>query len=483
VPDSQTGSPKAKNGAPKNVVVLGGGVAGLSAAHYLSRDGHRVTVVEKAPQTGGLCASFESHGFTLDYGPHKMYSVVPGVLDELRAIMGDELIEHKKRNRIRLLGRYLSYPLSLGNLLPLLGPVRSVKMGLDYAGSLAAGVLNGKPSRTYEDYVVRRFGRSVYELVFAPLAWKVWGDPSQLAAELAEARIPSGGATDLILRLLKLKQSTPDVDAPYFYYPKSGFGAFPAKLASNVTAASGRILTGASVVGVEREGSQVTGLRVRHAGSSENDELLPCDLLVSSIPIHTLSDMLGVGDAQADANLRSRQLLLVYLVIDEERVLDDHWVFFPEREFPFSRLFEQKAMSEELGPKGKTVLCCDLTCDLDDDLWKSSDEDLAKRCLRAVESVGVTTEDRLSGSFVKRFRDFYPVYSIDYRKRLSERYESLRVVDNLIPTGRLGMFNYNNSDHCLDMGRFIAQGVDKGDTPGDIWDALEQRVRSYRIVD
>ena len=45
---------------PKNVVVLGGGVAGLSAAHYLAQDGHRVTVVEKAPQTGGLCASFES---------------------------------------------------------------------------------------------------------------------------------------------------------------------------------------------------------------------------------------------------------------------------------------------------------------------------------------------------------------------------------------------------------------------------------------
>ncbi len=464
----------------KNIVVLGGGVAGLSAAHYLSRDGHRVTVVEKAPRIGGLCASFESHGFTLDYGPHKMYSVVPGVLDELRAIMGDELLEHKKRNRIRLLGRYLSYPLSLGNLLPLLGPVRSVKLGLDYAASMAVGVVDGKPSLTYEDYVVRRFGRAVYELVFEPLAWKVWGDPKQLAAELAAARIPSGGATELILRLLKLKDNTPDVDAPYFYYPKKGFGAFPGKLAANVTAASGRILTGASVVGVERDGSKVTGLRVEQGSEHE---LLPCDLLISSIPIHTVSDLLGVGDAAADASLRSRQLLLVYLVIEEERVLEDHWIFFPEREFPFSRLFEQKAMNPELGPKGKTVLCCDLTCDLDDDLWKSSDEDLAKRCLRAVESVGVTTEDRLSASFVKRFRDFYPVYSIDYRERLAERYASLRVVDNLIPTGRLGMFNYSNSDHCLDMGRFIAQGVQSGDTAGNIWDTLEQRVRSYRIVD
>jgi len=466
---------------PKNVVILGGGVAGLAAAHYLARDGHRVTVVEKAPHTGGLCASFQSHGFTLDHGPHKMYSVVPGVLDELKSIMGDELIEHRKRNRIRLLGRYLDYPLSLGNLLPLLGPVRSVKMGLDYAAAMASGVVNGKPPSSYEDYVVRRFGRSVYQLVFEPLAWKVWGDPKKLAAELAAARIPSGGATELILRLLKLKESTPDVDAPFFLYPRKGFGAFPDKLASNVKAASGRILTGANVVGVERDGARVTGLRVEQ-GSEHT--LLPCDLLVSSIPIHGLSDLLELGDGDTDrADLRSRQLLLVYLVIDEDRVLEDHWIFFPEREFPFSRLFEQKAMSAELGPEGKTVLCCDLTCDMDDELWKSSDEDLAKRCLRAIESVGVTSEDRLSASFVKRFRDFYPVYSIDYRERLAERYAKLRVVDNLIPTGRLGMFNYNNSDHCLDMGRFIAEGVANGDTAGDIWDALEKRVRSYRIVD
>ncbi len=45
------------------------------------------------------------------------------------------------------------------------------------------------------------------------------------------------------------------------------------------------------------------------------------------------------------------------------------------------------------------------------------------------------------------------------------------------------MYNYNNSDHCLDMGRFIAQGLVNGDPPSRIWEALEKRVRTYRIVD
>ncbi|HEU0092034.1 MAG TPA: FAD-dependent oxidoreductase, partial [Vicinamibacteria bacterium] len=169
------------------VVVLGGGVAGLAAAYYLAKGGWPVTVVEKSAALGGLCGSFQSHGFTLDHGPHKLYSVVPGILDEIRGLLGEELIEHKKRNRIRLLGRYLDYPLSLGNLLPLLGPVRAARLGLGYAAALLGGMLGRRDPASYEEYVLQRFGRGVYELVFEPLAWKVWGDPRQLSVDLARA--------------------------------------------------------------------------------------------------------------------------------------------------------------------------------------------------------------------------------------------------------------------------------------------------------
>jgi hypothetical protein len=45
------------------------------------------------------------------------------------------------------------------------------------------------------------------------------------------------------------------------------------------------------------------------------------------------------------------------------------------------------------------------------------------------------------------------------------------------------MFNYNNSDHCLDMGRFIASEMGEGRAPRQIWAGLEERVRTYRIID
>jgi protoporphyrinogen oxidase len=464
-------------------VILGGGVAGLAAGRYLARAGHAVTLLERGPVTGGLCGSFKSHGFTLDYGPHKLYSVVPGVLDELKAVMGSGLLEHRKKNRIRLLGRYMDYPLSLGNLLPLLGPLRAAKLGLGYAGAMAGGFLGRREPASYEEYILQRFGRGVYELVFEPLAWKVWGDPKQLSAELARARIPSGGATELILRLLKLKENTEDLDAKFFYYPKGGFGAWPERLAQDMREAGGRILTGVTPSALVREGARVRAVEIEGDGGRQT---LACDVLVSSIPIHALAGLLHPGDAEVAAEsrrLRLRDLALVYVILKQDRVMDDHWIFFPERRYPFNRLFEQKAMSPELGPAGRTAVCCDLTCDEGDGVWSAPDQELVKRCLDAKVEAGLTQPEAFEAGFVKRFRGFYPMYTVDFRERLGAVYDRLHVAENLILTGRLGMFNYNNSDHCLDMGRFIASEMERGRTPREIWSGLEERVRSYKIVD
>ena len=96
---------------------------------------------------------------------------------------------------------------------------------------------------------------------------------------------------------------------------------------------------------------------------------------------------------------------------------------------------------------------------------------------------GLTTPEKLRAGFVRRFRSFYPMYTVDYRERLGRVYVRLKEADNLVLTGRVGMFNYNNSDHCLDMGRFIASGMGEGRTPRQVWAGLEERVRTYRIID
>ena len=85
--------------------------------------------------------------------------------------------------------------------------------------------------------------------------------------------------------------------------------------------------------------------------------------------------------------------------------------------------------------------------------------------------------------FVIRKKNFYPRYDLQYLEKMAHVTSKLKKFTNLLTTGRLGMFNYNNSDHCFDMGKFIAQGLSDKKTCPQIWAELEERVREYKIVD
>jgi phytoene dehydrogenase-like protein len=66
-----------------DVVVIGGGIAGLASAALLAKGGYAVTVLEKGNQPGGRAYTYVDKGFTLNYGPHAMYLPFSGALGEI----------------------------------------------------------------------------------------------------------------------------------------------------------------------------------------------------------------------------------------------------------------------------------------------------------------------------------------------------------------------------------------------------------------
>lgn len=469
----------------KKIVVLGGGVGGLSAGYFLAKIGNfDVTVLEKEPSTGGLCASFEHNGFTLDYGAHKIYSIIPGVFDSIRELMGDDLLELPKKNRLFLKGHLVDYPLRLGNLAFVLGIKMFLWIGVGYGLELVKNLFFKKVATSYEEYMIQRFGRPAYGLVFQPLAEKVWGDPATLHPEMARARLPASGGMDVILKLLGIKQETLDSNAEFFYYPYRGFGAFPASLHRGIESLGGRVIVNADVTEIIREGNKISSISAIVNGRIQK---FPADYLVSSIPLFVLSKLLyGSGSEdvlKAVTDLQFRNLILVYIFLKRPLVLKDQWIFFPEREYIFSRIFEQKQMNPDLGPSSETALCCDFTCSEDSWKWKATDASLVEKTVDGLVNGGFIRRDDVSGFLVKRVKNFYPRYDIDYVRKLKQINSYLQVAENLLLTGRIGMYNYNNSDHCIDMGKFIADHLYQGEHPLIIWRDLEKRVADYKIVD
>lgn len=469
----------------KQIVVLGAGIGGLAVGYFLAKTGrYRVTVIEKESGVGGMCSSFEHDGFTLDYGAHKLYSVIPGILGEIKNLMGDRLLRLSKKNKLFLRRHLLDYPLRFGNLAQALGPAAFLRLGLGYATVLLEGILRGGESRSYEEYIVKRFGRPAYELVFEPLADKVWGDPSSLHPEMARTRVPASGGLEVILKLLQIKKDTAETNAEFFYYPRKGFREFPIALQERIEAMGGKVIVNADVKELRQENIKVTSVACAVKGKTEH---FPCDILISSIPLQDLGQILFHGADnefnRAVSDLEFRHLILAYIFVNRPLALKDQWIFFPEKDVIFSRIFEQKQMNPDLGPEDKTAICCDFTCSEESWQWKASDEKLAHECIEGLVKSGFIESSEVSSFIVKRKRSFYPRYDLRYEDKMKRMLREIRQVENLLLTGRIGMYNYNNADHCMDMGRFISDRLIE-DTPcPQLLSELEEHVKSYRIVD
>jgi protoporphyrinogen oxidase len=99
------------------VAILGGGPAGLGAAYLLAQRGFKVVVLEKLDRVGGNAGSFSLAGIHVDYGSHRLHPASdPGILTMVRDLLGDDLLERPRHGRIRLMERWLHFPLKAPDL-------------------------------------------------------------------------------------------------------------------------------------------------------------------------------------------------------------------------------------------------------------------------------------------------------------------------------------------------------------------------------
>ena len=72
-----------------DIVILGGGIVGLSVACDLSEKGRTLTIVEKNPFVGGLARSVTRKGFIFDLGGHRFYSDRKSLIEKLKEQSND----------------------------------------------------------------------------------------------------------------------------------------------------------------------------------------------------------------------------------------------------------------------------------------------------------------------------------------------------------------------------------------------------------
>lgn len=463
----------------KKVVILGCGPSGLSAAWQIALlTRAEINLYEASNRIGGICGYYEFNGLKLDYGPHKIYSILPGIMDIFRDLAGNRLKEVEKRHKIIVRGRILDYPVKLAQMLSLFTLPEAITIGFSVLSAMVRKPFNKNPV-SYEDYCIGLFGKKVYGAVFRSLADKIWGNPEALSADIARTRIPTKSLPVLIFRMLGLRKESEHTDARLMLYPSRGFYDISECMAEKIREQGHKIHFGRRPLKFVREGNKIASIIFDDMREEK------VDMVVSSIHLKELISLLFPEDKALAGKdcIRMRHCVVVYFLVNRPSVLQDHWIFCADKDIPFSRISEQKLFSDLEFPKDKTVISCDFTCDENDDVWREKEDIVAKRCLQGLERLKLLKSSDVIDYRVARIPYFYPVYDIGYKQRMDELFEKINQIENIICTGRLGLCSYNNIDHCMDMGILIARGLAQGRQPAHINNELLQRARSYRIVD
>ena len=450
---------------PKSeILVIGAGPAGLTAALELSRKGSRCTVLEKDDHSvGGLARTVEYKGFRFDIGGHRFFTKSQEIENLWHQILADEdFIKVNRKSRIYYKGKFYDYPLKPVNALVNLGLVESTLCCASYLYRL---LHPREPERSFQDWVVNRFGDRLFSIFFQSYTEKVWGMKcSEISSDWAAQRIKGLSLAKAIVNAVSNRQTPSPVRTLTgdFYYPRLGPGMMWERTRGLVESLGGRVILDRRVTCIEVKGPQ--SFKVSCKTSAEKVYEYEASGVINTMALRDFIRALQPPPPKAiltAANrLRYRDFLTVALVVRKSDCFPDNWIYVHDPSVKVARIQNYKNWSREMvRDPNISVLGLEYFCSQHCHLWNMSNEDLLALARKEIEDLELAEAESVIDGKVVRVKKAYPVYDQSYRGYVTEIREWLKEHANLWTIGRNGMHRYNNQDHSMMTGILAARNI------------------------
>jgi protoporphyrinogen oxidase len=452
----------------KDVVIIGAGPAGLTAAYELTKLNHRPLVLEERDKVGGLSCTENFQGFHFDMGGHRFFTKVNEVKQFWHEILDGEFLRRPRLSRIYYRRKFFYYPLKPLNALLGLGFCDSTLIIFSY---IKWQFFPYKKEDTFEQWVTNRFGKRLFKTFFETYTEKVWGIPcSELKAEWAAQRIKNLSLKTALLAMFFKPKQTIKTLIEEFEYPRLGPGMMWKAVEDAVDQRNGRVQLESKVIQINRTDKRINSVTIARNGHQETVEGTD---FISSMPVtdfvKKLSPSAPPEVVKAAERLKYRDFLTVCLIINRPHLFPDNWIYIHDPSVKVGRIQNFKNWSPDMVPdKSKTSLGLEYFCSEGDAVWNMPDTDLIELGKREVERIGLASYADIDGGCVFRVPKSYPVYDSGYRELLSTLRNFVESLDNFQTIGRNGLHRYNNQDHAMLTGMLAVRNIVFGEH-NDLW--------------
>jgi protoporphyrinogen oxidase len=451
-----------------DTVVLGAGPAGLSAAWVLAKHRIPATVLEADGTVGGLAKTLEFDGYRFDLGGHRFYTKLESIERMWRDALGPEFLTRPRLSRIYYRGRFLSYPLKARDVFTALGVLESARCAFSYLYWHRR--LRDLQPQTFEDWVVKRFGRRLYDAFFRSYTEKVWGIPgTEIRSEWAAQRIQDFNFHKALLGILGLRHDHAPTVIENFGYPRLGPGQMWERFTELVEERGIPVLLNHRCEALLHSGGRVRSILVDSDGVCVER---PVDAVLSSIPLSDL--VLGLDPPAPDqvrtaaSRLRYRGLCLVALMTEGREPFPDNWIYLHDPGIRAGRVQNFGAWSPDMVRPGTTCLGVEYFCFEGDPMWEMRDDDAVRFATEELARIGLVSSAQVVNGVKVRVPKAYPMYDATYREAVATIRGYLESFENVHSFGRNGLHRYNNQDHSMWTAILATLSYIDGQ-PRDVW--------------
>lgn len=436
---------------PSEVVVLGAGPAGLTAAYELGKHNVPSLVFEQSSQVGGLARTESYKGYRFDIGGHRFFTKVDEVNTIWHDVLGDEFLTRGRLSRIFYDNKYFDYPLQIKNVVLGLGLINSFLILSSY---IYARIRPYPQEVNLEEWVSNRFGRRLFRIFFKTYTEKVWGIPcNEIQAEWAVQRIANLTFFTALKNAI-FKPKEPDVKSliEEFEYPRLGPGMMWNAMQRKVQKQGSTVNLDSEIIRLKRSGVRINAVVVKTNDGQEN--VVPVEEILSSIPLKDLISRIDPPPPPevlaASEKLKYRDFLTITLIVNEANVFPDNWIYIHSPKVKVGRIQNFKNWSPNMvADPSKTCLGLEYFVNVGDDMWSRTDENLVALAKKELQSIGLADAKDIEDGMVIRQSHAYPVYDSAYTRAKETLKSYVDSLENLQCIGRNGLHRYDNQDHAM----------------------------------
>ncbi|MEW6143693.1 MAG: protoporphyrinogen oxidase [Thermodesulfobacteriota bacterium] len=461
---------------PKRVIVIGGGITGLSAAHRLSELGRdknlnlEITLLERSDRLGGVISTVERHGFTIEEGPDSFITSKPWGLNlSSRLGLESELIEtnrEKRRTYILIGGKLVTLPegffmLAPTRIMPFLRTPLFTWRGK--ARMLMDLVLpkNPRPDESLTSFVTRRLGREALERAAQPMISGIYtADPDRLSLratmpQILEMEERYGSVIKGMYQSYRSRKKSAGVESgarySLFVSYRNGMKTLVEALVKKIP--DGSIKTGVPVDGIKEayDGWEVT----------TGEGILNADGVVVTTPAYLTAGLLENAAGECAALLReieyasSAVVILAYNKGDIDAALDGLGFVVPRLEN--SSMIACSFSSEKFpgrAPEGYTYLRVFVGGAVRPDMYRMEDA----RIIEAVEgelSRLLRIKSDPVFTIIKRYPEAMPQYHVGHGELVERIQREIKKLDGVEVAGNA--FGGVGIPDCINSGERAAE--------------------------